>query len=159
MTQKIITILVGIGLLFALFFTLTQSFKKATNKTLTQEATQSAQTNQITETKFVDPYKDYPKFDNPDLVFFWGEGCPHCKNVEDWISENNATDSAKINFKEVYNSESDRTDFFNTVKKYCPELIAKDGGIGVPTAFNPATNKCIQGDTPIIEFLSSKLAQ
>lgn len=159
MMQKIITVLVGIGLLFILFFTLTQSFKSAVDKTPTQEATKSAESNQVVETEFVNPYKDYPQFDNPDLVFFWREGCPHCKNVEDWISEHNATDSAKINFKEVYNSDSDRTEFFNTVKKYCPELMTEDGGIGVPVAFNPAINECIQGDTPIIEFLSSKIGQ
>jgi hypothetical protein len=158
MVQKIITILVGVALLCAIFFTLFQSFKKKDNIGI-EKNIEIAQVTQIPEDKNVDPYKDYPVYDTPDLVFFWGSGCPHCQNVEDWVNQNSATDKLKINFKEVYNSDIGRTELFNTINQYCPELIASNGGIGVPVGFDPIKKKCIQGDTPIIDFLSSKLSK
>jgi hypothetical protein len=156
MTQKIITVIIGISLLFAIFFTLSKSFKKVDNTGI-EKNIESAQITQNPEVEKVDPYKDYPVYDTPDLVFFWGSGCPHCQNVEEWIRQNDATNKLKINFKEIYNSEVNRTELFNTINKFCPKLIASDGGIGVPIGFDPIGKQCIQGDTPIIDFLSSKL--
>jgi len=104
----------------------------------------------------VDTYKDFPVYNNPDLVFYWGIGCPHCENVEKWITENNANQKLKINFKEVYYNKDNQTDLYNTANKYCPEIIS-NGSIGVPTGFNPIDKKCIQGDIPIIDFLKQKI--
>ena len=105
-----------------------------------------------------DPYKDYPVYDNPDLVFYWGIGCPHCENVEKWLSGNNSDQKLKINYKEVYYNQANQTELIKTVKEFCPD-ISSDEGIGVPTGFDPVNKKCIQGDTPIIEFLSAKLTK
>lgn len=104
-----------------------------------------------------DIYKDYPVYDNPDLVFYWGNGCPHCENVEKWLNEKNADAKLKVNYKEVYYNQQNQTELTKTIQQYCPELM-ESGGIGVPTGFDPVNKKCIQGDTPIIDFLSSKLA-
>ncbi|MCW1949717.1 MAG: hypothetical protein KIH89_004760 [Candidatus Shapirobacteria bacterium] len=101
-------------------------------------------------------YKDFPVYDSPDLVFYWGNGCPHCENVEKWLKENNTDQKLKINYKEVYYNTNNQADLEKTVKEYCPELISQEG-IGVPFGFDSINKKCIQGDTPIIEFLSSKL--
>lgn len=105
-----------------------------------------------------DIYKDFPIYDNPDLVFYWGNGCPHCENVEKWLKENNTDTKIKVNYKEVYYNKNNQTELYSTAQQYCPEII-QDGNIGVPTGFDPVNKKCIQGDTPIIEFLSAKLTK
>lgn len=112
--------------------------------------------NSVSQEK--DTYKDYPVYDNPDLVFYWGNGCPHCENVEKWLKENNADQKLKINYKEVYYNKDNQTELYNTAQQYCSEII-QDGSIGVPTGFDPVNKKCIHGDTPIIEFLSAKLTK
>lgn len=94
---------------------------------------------------------------NIDLVFFWGDGCPHCENVKNWLSKNNQDNKIKIDSKEVYKNIINQKNLSEIVKKYCPNL-EENGNIGVPIAFNPTSQKCIQGDTPIIEFLEAKLS-
>ncbi len=141
-TYFIIAILFFVGL----FWLLSQPPKNKTNNNSTTIAT--------TEEK--DIYKDHPVYDNPDLVFFWGNGCPHCKNVEDWLDKNNTDKKLKINYKEVYYNQENQKTLSDTVKQYCPELM-QNGEVGVPVGFDQANKKCIQGDTPIIEFLSAKL--
>jgi glutaredoxin len=146
--------LIAIGILSGLFYLLSQPPKPIDNSN-------SQNTNLITNgvvDEFIDPYKDSPVYDNPDLVFFWGDGCPHCENVEFWIKDNNTENNLKINFKEIYHSDSNKDELLQTIKQYCPQLLI-DGGIGVPIAFDPVGQQCISGDTPIIDFLSSKLGE
>ena len=105
-----------------------------------------------------DIYKDFTVYDNPDLVFYWGNGCPHCKNVENWLDENNSDKKLKVNYKQVYQNINNQNELYNMAKQYCPDII-NNGGIGVPVGFDPVNKKCIIGDTPIIEFLSDKLTK
>jgi len=149
MVKKLIYIFLGIGLFFGIFLLLSQPPKA---QTINTSATPS------TEASEKDLYKDSPVYDNPDLVFYWGNGCPHCENVEKWLNENNKDKKIKVNYKEVYYNKDNQTTLYNTAKQYCPEII-ENGGIGVPTSFDPSTKKCLQGDNPIIEFLTSKLAK
>lgn len=97
-------------------------------------------------------------FSSSDLIFYWGDGCPHCENVEKWIEENNTDNKLKIVYKEVYDDINNQTELYNLAKQYCPQII-NNGSIGVPTGFDPVSQECIQGDTPIIEFLSDKLTK
>lgn len=94
-------------------------------------------------------------YDNPDLVFFWGDGCSHCEKVEEYIKSNNIDNKIKINRKEVFKNKNNSQEFKETVNKNCPEIVGTDG-IGVPVAFDPITKKCYQGDTPIIDYLTEK---
>lgn len=114
------------------------------------------QTDNTVNSSNADIYKDNPIYDNPDLIFYWGNGCPHCKNVEDWLDKNNADKKIKVNYKEIYYNDQNRTELINTAKQYCSEIVTNDG-IGVPVGFDPVNKKCIQGDTPIIDFLKLKI--
>ncbi len=104
------------------------------------------------------PPENLEVYNNPDLVFYWGDGCPHCETVQKWLTDNNQQNILKINSKEVYKNKNNSTDLINTVNKYCPEL-QQEGGIGVPTAFDPVGQKCFQGSDEIIKFLSDKLTK
>jgi len=88
------------------------------------------------------------------LILFWGTGCPHCETVKEYIKDNNLESKIKVSYKEVYYDNSNKQLLEETVKK-CPE-IDSSRGIGVPLAFDTEGNKCLYGDTPIIEWLSTK---
>lgn len=92
---------------------------------------------------------------NPDLVLYWGQGCPHCEKVKDYIKANNIDQKLKINQKEVYSDKQNQAELTDTVTKFCPEIDIKQG-IGVPLAFDSKNNKCFQGDQPIIDFINQK---
>ena len=161
MIKKIIPFLFGFGILIALFTLLSHPPEPSINNSTESQnsaAVTITPTSENAENGFVDPHQDSPVYDDPDLVFFWGDGCPHCENVEDWINQSEAETKLKINFKEIYYSEENRNDLLEIVEEYCPELVS-NGSIGVPTAFDPVGKQCIQGDTPIISFLASKLSE
>jgi len=89
-----------------------------------------------------------------DLILFWGEGCPHCEKVKDYIKANNLDSKIKIASKEVYLNQENQKLLTDTVQK-CPE-IDSSRGIGVPLAFDVKNNVCLYGDTSIIEWLQAK---
>ena len=134
--NKLIYIFIGLAVLVGLFFLLSQPPKNNALNIANFEVTAD--------------------FNNYDLVFYWGDGCPHCKNVDKWLTDNNKDNQLKIYSKEVYQDKNNQQELLGLASKFCPELI-DNGGIGVPTSFDPVGQKCIQGDTPIIEFLSAKL--
>jgi hypothetical protein len=135
MIKKIVLFLITIGILFSLFYLLSQPPKSKTESTL-----------------------DYSQYQDTDLVLFWSESCPHCQNVENWLKENNSDNKLKIISRQIDNNQSTYEELLNLVKENCPNLM-ENGNIGVPTAFDPVNKQCIQGDTPIIDFLSSKLGK
>lgn len=89
-----------------------------------------------------------------DLILFWGNGCPHCQKVEDYISQNQLDSKFKISRKEVYSNQANQQLLTATAQK-CPE-IDTSRGVGVPLAFDVKANKCLYGDTPIIEWFQAK---
>lgn len=149
MVKKITYFIVAIIFFAGLFWLLSQPPKSNTES--------SIQPNNATA-ETADKYQNYPVYDDPDLVFYWGNGCPHCENVEKWLDENNSDQKLKINYKEVYYNQDNQADLLKTVQQYCSDLSNKQE-IGVPTGFDPVDKKCIQGDAPLIEFLSAKLAK
>jgi len=130
MIQKIIYILIIIGVLFGVYKLLSNPPQSNNSDTIVS--------------------------DNPDLIFYWGEGCPHCKNVEEFIAINSVDQKVKINKKEIYKNTDNQKELGNIVSQYCPENL-NNGNIGVPLAFDTQNKKCLQGDTPIIDFLSQKI--
>lgn len=85
-----------------------------------------------------------------DLVFFWGEGCPHCVNIDKFLAENEGLeDKLKLKKMEVFKDIKGQKLFLEKVKE-CGLATA-----GVPVLYKEG--KCIQGDTPIIEELKKSL--
>jgi glutaredoxin len=89
-----------------------------------------------------------------DLTLFWGQGCPHCEKVKEYIKSNNLDAKVKIALKEVYYNKTNQQLLEEAVKK-CPEIDTKQG-IGVPLAVVKNTNQCLYGDQSIIDWLSQK---
>lgn len=83
--------------------------------------------------------------DESQTVFFWGDGCSHCENVEKYFADNGKLDE-KLGIKkmEVFKNKANQELFMKITKK------CGIGG-GVPVLYR--NGKCTVGDTPIIDEL------
>ena len=83
-------------------------------------------------------------------ILFYGNGCPHCKIVEEYIEENNIQDKLSFVRKEVYYNKDNALDL-EAKAKICG-LPARS--IGVPFFWDG--EKCFIGDRNIIKFFQEK---
>jgi len=88
-------------------------------------------------------------------VLYYGEDCPHCKNVEAFMSENNATSKISITQKEVWYNQTNKAEFMSVVE-YCGINPSK---AGVPLFYTGGDEDkaCFAGDKDIINLLKAKL--
>ena len=87
----------------------------------------------------------------PEMILFFGDTCPHCKNVEAFISANNIRSKLEFQELEVYNNKTNAALLAQKAKQCGLDTSA---GIGVPFFFDGT--QCLQGDQPIIDFLKTK---
>jgi glutaredoxin len=90
-----------------------------------------------------------PKYSNDEIIFFYSETCPHCKNVEAFIEENNLDAKLKIIKKEVYYNEANRKELLDFAKR----CNLNEGEIGVPFIYYDG--RCYIGDRDGINLLKS----
>ncbi|MFA5359929.1 MAG: hypothetical protein WC349_03150 [Patescibacteria group bacterium] len=84
------------------------------------------------------------------IILFYGDGCPHCKIVEDYIGKNNIKEKFSFIQKEVYYNKTNANELGEKAK-ICG--LATDS-IGVPFLFDG--KKCYIGDQDIINFFKQK---
>lgn len=87
-----------------------------------------------------------------DIILFYGDTCPHCKVVEEYINKNNITRYIKFQNLEVFNNQ-DNAKLMTEKQDLCKDLSADDKG-GVPFLYS--SEKCVVGDQPVIDFLKAK---
>ncbi len=84
-------------------------------------------------------------FEKP--ILFYGEGCPHCKKVEEYLKTN------KIPFelaqKEIYYNQNNQKELVFAAQA----CNFNQNEVGVPFLWIPKEKKCIIGDEPIINYL------
>jgi len=85
-----------------------------------------------------------------EIILFYGENCPFCQKVEDFIKENKIEEKVTFERKEVFNNEKNAQELVG--KAQICELSAAD--IGVPLLWDGS--KCFVGDTDIINFFKQK---
>lgn len=82
---------------------------------------------------------------SPDAtVLYYGEECPHCKDVEKFIEENHVEEKVSFERKEVWHDKKNAAEMQDAAK-VCG---LSDDEIGVPFMF--AKGKCFVG-TPDVE--------
>ena len=86
-----------------------------------------------------------------DIILFYGNGCPHCANVDNYIQENNITSKIKIDKKEVFDNKNNN----NLMIKKVKECKIEGTEIGVP--FFYYKGQCFYGDADIINFFKNNL--
>ena len=92
-----------------------------------------------------------------DYILFYGNGCPHCAQVEQYIKDNQITKKFDLVSKEVFYNKTNLNEFNGYLAKH---HLTYDK-IGVPFLIVTSGSDCnyINGDTNIIEYFSGKLAQ
>lgn len=84
-------------------------------------------------------------------IFFYGNTCPHCEDVEDWMKENKIEEKIEIVKKEVYDNRANSLEL-SRVAESCG--LPTDS-IGVPFLYTPE-GKCLIGTPDIVGYLSDR---
>lgn len=85
------------------------------------------------------------------IILFYGDTCPHCKVVEDYIKENNVREKVDFVNKEVYRNKANALEM-NKKAEFCG---LPSNSVGVPFLFDG--EKCLIGDRDIIDYFASKI--
>lgn len=88
------------------------------------------------------------------IVLFYGDGCSHCKNVEDFIVNNSVEEKVKFERKEVFNN-TDNASLLLKTGELCK--ISKEYIGGVPLLWDGPNKTCVFGDVDIIKFFQDKI--
>ena len=84
------------------------------------------------------------------LTFYYGNECPHCHNVLNWMSLHNATAATGMKLVEVWDDKDNAATFAGVVRKcgmdqgVVPVLVAENGA-------------CYVGEVEITDYLSQRL--
>ena len=87
--------------------------------------------------------------ENQQLIFFYGNTCPHCKNVEEWIAENKIEEKITITKKEVYDNRTNSLELAEAARSCGLDT----SNIGVPFLYTTG-KKCLVGAPDITVYLS-----
>jgi len=85
------------------------------------------------------------------LIFFYGDGCPHCAKVEEYFRQNQVEEKIKFSQKEVYHNKNNADELRQKAKSCGLPLDS----IGVP--FLWTGDRCLIGDRDIINFFKQKV--
>ena len=90
-----------------------------------------------------------------NLTYYWGDGCPHCKIVEDFLSTwappiDEAGKKVQIDKREVWNNVANAKEL-KARYEYCK---VPQSQMGVPLLFTP-DGRCYSGDTEIINYFKN----
>jgi hypothetical protein len=96
--------------------------------------------------------QDQPPQEN-EIVYFYGEGCPHCVNVDTFVQENKIEEKVSYEKKEVFNNATNAEELTRTAQQ-CG-LPANQ--VGVPLLYDSSNSKCYVGDVDVINFFKQKL--
>lgn len=86
-------------------------------------------------------------------IFYYGNTCPHCEDVEEWMKTNDIEAKITIVKKEVYDNYQNSQELTQIAKK-CG--LSTDS-IGVPFLY--AEEKCLVGSLDIISYLEEKTSE
>jgi len=84
------------------------------------------------------------------IVLFYGQGCPHCKDVEDFIVKNKIDDKVKITRLEVWYNKANQK-LLGQIAQKCG--ITSDS-VGVPFLYD-GNGKCYIGEVDVPNFLKT----
>ncbi len=84
----------------------------------------------------------------PKTILFYGDVCPHCKNVEDYLEKNPS--NIKYRHLEVYRNKQNAS-LMNSKAKACG---LESDSIGVPFLFDG--KNCLIGDQDIINWFKQQ---
>ncbi|MFH1546152.1 MAG: hypothetical protein ABIE14_02150 [Patescibacteria group bacterium] len=84
------------------------------------------------------------------IILFYGDGCPHCVIVEEYIERNDIEEKISFEQKEVYYSKKNANDLGDKAKM----CGLPTDNVGVPFLWDGS--ECFVGDQEIIEFFKQQ---
>lgn len=84
------------------------------------------------------------------IILFYGNGCPHCENVEKFIKDKNITSKIQFSELEVFNNDKNA----KILREKARICRIDSTQIGVPFLWDG--QKCFLGEDDVISFLKSK---
>lgn len=85
------------------------------------------------------------------IVYYYGEGCPHCKVVNDFLEANNIAEKVSFVKKEVWSNK----DNANEMTRRAKTCDVKPEGMGVPFVYG-GDGKCYIGEPEVTGFFKTK---
>ncbi len=90
------------------------------------------------------------------IILFYGDGCPHCENVDKYLADNKIEDKVKITHLEVWHNKNNQNVLIEVAKR----CNISSNEFGVPFLYDPLigseqTGKCYAGDINIIGFFKN----
>jgi glutaredoxin len=95
------------------------------------------------------------KSTSSEIIFFYGNGCPHCAKVEQYLSDNKVEDKISFEKKEIYSNQDNAALLIDKAHS----CGMNTDSIGVPFLWDGPTGKCISGDEDVINYFQQKLSQ
>jgi len=83
------------------------------------------------------------------IILFYGQDCPHCKDVEDYISQNKIEDKVKFTKLEVWYNKDNQ----NILAQIVQKCGIKTDQVGVPLLWDGS--KCYIGEVDAINFFKN----
>jgi predicted membrane-bound dolichyl-phosphate-mannose-protein mannosyltransferase len=90
-------------------------------------------------------------FSSQTPTYYYGDTCPNCHKIDDFIKENGIKESFPVTRKEVYKNQTNAQELTKIAVERCG-IETKE--IGVP--FMVAENKCMVGYLEIVEYIKEK---
>jgi len=90
-----------------------------------------------------------------EYILFYGNGCPHCAKVEEYIKDTQLSKKLDLVSKEIYFNKKN----LSQLQVYLQKLDLDTTQIGVPFLVINNKNECsyINGADPIIDFFQKKM--
>ena len=85
------------------------------------------------------------------IILFYGEGCPHCKIVDDFIADNKIEDKVNFSRLEVWYNEENQS----IIAQVAQKCGINSGEVGVPFLYD-GVSKCYVGDVDTINFFKAQ---
>ena len=90
--------------------------------------------------------------DDPNaIVYYYGEGCPHCKVVNEFLVANNIAEKVSFEKKEVWANKNNADE----MRRRAQACNIQPEGMGVPFVYG-GNGKCYVGEPDVINFFKEK---
>jgi hypothetical protein len=86
-----------------------------------------------------------------ETIFFYGDGCPHCSIVDDFISANQVEEKVKFEKGEIYHNKNNAEIFVQKARQCGIEVK----NMGVPMLWEKG--ECYVGQEEVVQFFKDKM--
>ena len=88
---------------------------------------------------------------NTQMIYYYGEECPHCQRIEAYLDENKVADTVPYIKKEVWHDTQNNAEFLRRAQSVCGLDQSK---LGVP--FVIVDSKCYSGEVEVMDIFKTK---